>query len=359
MSKILISGQWLWKQYQEACAIALERLGNEVVRFGWAKYFFSVFPDRDPVIASAWARLQNKFITGPTVLRINRELLKTAADTKPDVIWLYNDTHIYPATILGLRRLLPGALIVQYTNDNPWGNNQPRHMWRHLKKSIPLFDINFCYRKSNMEDFRLAGSKDTRLLRSYFDSAETFPMDQNEMEPAFRSDVVFAGHFEDDWRLDLLSNIARQGIDLKLFGTGWDAAISALPEGHPLKRLLPIKPVRGIEYRKAICGAKISLSFLSKLNNDTYTRRSFEIPAMKSFMLSEYTDDLNSMFKEKVDAEYFRSADELLSKIEYYLKNESQRKEIALSGYERVKRDGHDVDSRMKQFLRDVNSVRH
>ncbi len=38
--------------------------------------------------------------------------------------------------------------------------------------------------------------------------------------------------------------------------------------------------------------------FLSKINKDSYTRRNFEIPAMKKVLLSEYSSELSNMFIE-------------------------------------------------------------
>lgn len=358
MSRILISGQWLWPQYQEACANALESLGHKVARFGWYRSFYKMGSNGQPEFNSVLARMQNRYVTGPLILRINGDLFKMVRETNPEIVWLYNDTHIWPETLLKIRRIVPQAQLVQYTNDNPWGTAEPRYRWRHFKNSIPNFDVNFGYRISNLRDFELAGSKKAALLRSYFIPEETYPIEKESVEEEFRSDVVFVGHFENDGRLTLLSEIAQSGVNLKLFGTGWQDPISRLPASNPLKRLLPVRPVRGEQYIKAICGSKIALSFLSKLNMDTYTRRSFELPAMKGFMLSEYTDDLNSLFLEGKEAEYFRTKDELMEKIKYYLGRQELIDEIARKGHERVIRDGHDVTSRMKQFMEVVNSLR-
>lgn len=358
MATILISGQWLWPQYQEASAKALERLGHTVVRFGWHQYFFAASESHDPSFRSFIAQRQNKYILGPLIRTINRGLLSLAEETKPDIVWLYNDTHIVPKTVLALRDFLARPVLAQYANDNPWGANQSRIMWRHFKKSVPYFDINFCYRSSNEGDLARAGAKKTALLRSSYIPEESLPLKRETIEERFKSDVVFVGHYENDGRLDLVTSVAELGCNLKLFGTGWNIPLDRLPQGHPMKKLAPVKPARAEEYRKAICGARIALSFLSKLNEDTYTRRNFEIPAMKSFMLSEYSDDLANLFAEGTEAEYFRSKAELLSKVRYYLDHEHAIAQIAAGGHERVKKDGHDVVSRMKQFMQHIDQVR-
>ena len=108
----------------------------------------------------------------------------------------------------------------------------------------------------------------------------------------------------------------------------------------------------------AISGTKIALCFLSKLNEDTYTTRNFQIPAMRTFMLSEYTPDLASLYEEGKEAEFFRSQEELVDKVRYYLQHESEREEIARAGHRRVLADGHDVVSRARQFLAVVEQLR-
>ena len=77
---------------------------------------------------------------------------------------------------------------------------------------------------------------------------------------------------------------------------------------------------------------------------------------MGTFMLSEYSEDLSSLFAEGVDADYFRTEDELVDKVRFYLKHEDLRERIARKGCERVWKDGHDVKSRMQQFALQVLS---
>lgn len=105
-------------------------------------------------------------------------------------------------------------------------------------------------------------------------------------------------------------------------------------------------------------GAKIALCFLSRLNRDTYTRRCFEIPATVTMLLSEYSSDLATLYQEGVEADFFRSKEELIQKLDFYIGNDQIRKSVAEAGYRSVMKDGHDVVSRMKQVLSWISQYR-
>jgi spore maturation protein CgeB len=355
--KILLVGNWMWPWYEKACADALDALGCRVVPFEYMSEF-KTFENRsvEPVYRSQLARLQNRLLIGPALSRINRSMKTAALKVKPDIIWFYNCTHIFASAVAELKQLMPKVLLVQFANDNPFHSKIRPDYWRHFKGSIPLFHLHFVYRKSNVPEFRATGAENVHLLRSYFIPEMDFP-ESSLPENRFVSDVVFAGHFEADHRLDALSDLAFAGHKLNLFGGGWEGTYRSLPREHPLYRNFPVKPAVGCDYRKAICGTKIALCFLSKINKDTYTRRNFQIPAMKTFMLSEYTEDLASLFEEGVDAEFFRSREELLDKVKFYIAHEELRQKIAENGYRRVIRDGHDVNSRMRYFLSIVTAA--
>jgi spore maturation protein CgeB len=110
-------------------------------------------------------------------------------------------------------------------------------------------------------------------------------------------------------------------------------------------------PATKADYRFAICGAKVALCFLSTLNQDTYTRRSFQIPAMKTAMLSQYTEDLASIYQSDVEAVFFKDKSEMLEQLKLLLEDGQRRESIAEAGYKKVYSAGHDVAKRMRQFL--------
>lgn len=345
--RILLAGDWHSRVHEEPAWQALAGLGHEVGRFAWHGYFSAAGAN---LVSRVGRRLQNKYLLGPQVARLNADLLRQAAAMRPALVFIYRGTHIRPHTLRELRRRLPGVAIVGYNNDDPFAPDQPRWLWRHFLACLPEYDAALAYRRHNLEEFTRHGARRVYLLRSWFVPQFNHPVQLSAAEQQrFGSDVVFIGHYEDDGRLQLLEEVVKSGLRLRLFGPpGWDGPAAS---SRWLKTLLPIRPVWGEDYNKALCGAKVALCFFSRLNRDTYTRRCFEIPATGTLLLSEHSEDLASMFQEGREADYFRSADELMRKLRFYVTHDEQRREVAAAGMRRVHKDGHDVGSRLAALL--------
>jgi len=349
----------MWPWYQEACAKALESHGCVVERFGWIDDFRQWIPGHsEPVYQSLSHRVQYRLRFGPIVWRVNRRLLNVAERVKPDVVWFYNVQLISPATVKKLRSLLPVTTFCQCANDNPFSLAAKPGLWRNYLASIRHFDLHFSYRYNNITDYQRLGAKEVYLLRSYFIPEVDHPEPWDTVPDRFKCDVVFTGHYENDGRVEMLEAICEAGFNLRLYGGGWDAALPALRADSPLRALYPVSPAIDVAYRYAIRGAKVALCFLSTLNHDTYTRRSFQIPAMKTAMLSQYTDDLAALYRPDVEAMFFRNTTELLDKLRLLMGDPVLRTSIAEAGYRRVYADGHDVHSRMGAWLREVQQWR-
>jgi spore maturation protein CgeB len=79
---------------------------------------------------------------------------------------------------------------------------------------------------------------------------------------------------------------------------------------------------------------------------------------MKVAMLSQYTDDLASLYVPDVEAVFFNNTEELLEKLGNLLADVVWRESVAAAGYTKVYSAGHDVRSRMKVWLDDVLAAR-
>lgn len=348
--KFLVVGDGHSVIHEKPIIRALEFLGHEAEGLFWSPYF----AERDKNaggLAKISQGIQNKYLFGPRFEKFNSVLIEIAGNKKPEVIFIYRGAHVKASTLRKLKLRVPGLFSIGYNNDDPFSRRQPRWMWRHFLECIPHYDLCLSYRPANIGDFRKAGAARVALLRSWFLPYlhHCMALSQDERQ-LYGADVSFVGHYEDDGRLEILERLVTKEFDLKLFGPDW--------KGHLEKNKIlagkfgTVYPVRDREYVKAICGAKIALCFLSKLNNDSYTRRCFEIPAIGTMMLSEYTEDLASIYIEGKEVEFFRNEKELQDKLLFYLKDDAARGRIAANGYAKVKAAGHDIHSRIAEMVK-------
>jgi len=349
--QILIVGNGLYDIYEPAIENSFKQLNYKVDTFYWKSYFKDYkFTNKFELF---YYKSQNKLIYGPIINKINTDLIKKCEKTKPDLVFVYRGTHIYPNTIIKIKQL--GIKVFGYNNDDPFSNKYrvlDFRLWSLYKASINHYDWIFAYRWKNIDDYKDIGYKNVSLLRSYYIKDRNFYIPNIEK----KYDVIFIGHFEDDGRDETIKYLLDNGVKIKLFGTEWQSSkyyeffINIMDE---------IQPLYGDDYNKTINQAKISLVFLSKLNNDTYTRRCFEIPATRTMMIAEYTDDLaNNLFEEDKDAVYFRNKEELLEKINFYLQKENERQNIGNNGYNKLMQDGHEVIDRCKEIVRVYDEIK-
>lgn len=353
--KILIVGDFASPVHEPAVFGAFVSLGEEAHKFSTTS-FFEGFLARSPKTFSdlskfLYYRIQNKFSFGPVIAHINKSLIREAQEMHPDLVFVYRGTHIRPGTLSAIKKT--GAVVFGYSNDDPFGESYPFYIWRNFKKSIFGYDHIFVYREKNIADYRALGYGNVSLLRSYYIKERNFPI-PNLARNAYTADCTFVGHYEDDGREGYIKAIIDAGIDFQLHGPEWERS-----KYYELfkKKFGAIESLRD-DYNLALNSAKIALVFLSRLNNDTYTRRCFEIPAAGTFMLAEYSDDLANMFEEDKEAAYFRSKEELIQKIKFYLEHGDLREKIAKAGFERLQRDGHEVGDRAKEIIRIYNIIK-
>ncbi len=353
--KMVIVGEWNWPWYQEICAKYIKKEGWDVIKFGWHDYFRKNRDDlSDSEYISSYHRIEYNLQMGPISSYLNRKLINVVKRERPDALWLFNTLLITKKTIQKIKKKFPSTKLIQYSNDDPFSKDNKKFAWRHFIESIPFYDYHFCYRSKNLKDLKDLGAKDPKLFLPYFIPEEDFHLERENIEKKYICDVVFAGHYENDGRSNLLRSVINSGYKLNLFGGNWNNYLKNLDSDDSLKDYFPVYPAIGENYRKAICGSKVALCFHSKINNDTYTRRNFQIPSMKIPVLSEYSRDLDSFFIEDEEIVFFKNEKELISSLNKIIIDSEFRKKIAINGHNRVYKDNHDVNSRIKEFLNQI-----
>ena len=350
MKKIIVVGEYMWPWYQQAFVDGFISKGFEVSKFSWFDLFWIRLENNQLEFKSLLHKIQYRLLNGPIIFKINKLLIRKINEFNPDVVFLYNSFFISNKTLNKIKEINPNTIICQYSNDNPFSKTGTFGLWKKFISNIPYCDKHYIFRESNRADYLSYGAKNINILMPYFIKDKDFNVPIKSIPRNFHSDIVFAGHYEDDFRIEYLEDLILKGYNVKVFGGGWNEIVKSKGEKSPLYKLLPINPVTGEEYRYAICGSKIPLCFLSKINKDSYTRRNFEIPAMKKVLLSEYSSELSNMFIEDKEMVFFRNKAEFFKKIDLLLENESMREKIGLNGYNIVNKR-HDSFARVEEII--------
>jgi len=327
----IIAGDWKWEIYEKALSEGFAHFGVEVHPFNTSSYFTSRPTDR----------LQHKTRCGPLIRKISADLMTITGFLKPDFIFFQRPV-LFPGNLIKKIKLINNSTkVLVFHNDNPFIHNLKYLRYRNYFSMLPLADIVYVYRPANIDQAKQYNAKSVNLLLPYYysglhDISGTTPK---------KTDVIFIGHFEDDGRDMVLNHLINNNIELKIIGTGWEKSLIEKKYIYP--------PQYGGKYVNLIKQSKIAIAFYSKLNRDVYTRRCFEIPAAGTFLLTEESIELEKILAKDIDCSYFNTKEDLLKKIQYYLKNEIKRKEIAKNGNAKIIHY-HSNINRAEQILNDL-----
>ena len=342
--RILQIGQFMSPQYDEAIATGFEKLGHIVYRFKHYGYTNSL---------TLFNKIQNKLLYGPSYWKLWQDVLEVAETFKPDIIF-YRRLNELPPNVLNKLRTITRAVLVSYQNDDPFGPDRNKQFFKNFHATIPIFDIHFVFRELNVKDFERNGAKNVEVLLPYYVTELHHPSVLTDEESVqLQTEALFLGHGEDDNRLDAFDALTDSDIKLTLGGSGFEQY--AKNRSH--SRSLPAKYFGKEIYAKALQTANCSLCFFSKLNRDVMTFRVFEIPACSGVLVSERNETVQRFFKDREEAYFFSSTEELVNIVSLLKNNRTLRDEIAIKGYNRIMSERHEVIDRVRQIISTVEKI--
>jgi spore maturation protein CgeB len=100
-----------------------------------------------------------------------------------------------------------------------------------------------------------------------------------------------------------------------------------------------VKPVAFADYVKLYQRAKIGINIHNRGDYTVGSYRLFDLPANGVMQISDGGEYLNKFFAVGKEIVAYRKADELIDLIKYYLAHDEERKQIALSGFRRVRKE--------------------
>jgi spore maturation protein CgeB len=272
---------------------------------------------------------------------INNRILKKLDEKNYDIIMIWKGNRIYPWTLKKIKINFPNIKLLSWSGDNmtKWHN---KSLFYHF--GINNYDVIFSVNIPDYKNIEKICTKPVYYFNKRADKRTHKPLNKERKE--FKYDVLFIGSYEKE-RFKTLTYLAKNGIKIDIFGNMWNKCKEKI---HPNLKV-HYKELVGKDYVEAISFSKISLGFLRKINNDTQTSRTFEIPACGGFMLMERTDEHLKLFIEGKEAEFFNSDDELLKKVEYYLVNYIERERISSSGLKKVEKSGYYFENLVDEIM--------
>ncbi len=277
---------------------------------------------------------------------INRRLVEAAKELVPHIVWIEKGNMIRPSTLQAVRRIVPGAVIVSYSEDDMF---LAHNRTRAYLKCLAHYDCVFTTKAPNVNAAELPalGARRVIAVDKAYDPHMLFPIETSHSDTArYGADVGFVGSYEEA-RARSLAYLAGNGISVRVWGNGWDS-VADRPAGLEIEGRAVVNTAHELAYTKTLCATRINLGFLRKLNRDTQTDRTVEIPACGAFMLAERSDDHLRLFEEGREAAYFASNEELLEKVRYYLAHEQERAAIARAGRQKCLDAGYSETERMR-----------
>jgi spore maturation protein CgeB len=320
---------------------ALRRLGHEVVWFDDRNYSM---PGR--------LRARLPFLEKADLALINRRLVQTARNLRPDILLEAGGERISPETISAARKL--GAATALWTMDTVRPDD-PR------PGLAPAFDFVFCGGTEMLERLRGCGlRREPTWLPFACDPEKHKPAALSEEDrKLYACDIAFVGSLHRGLypgRIEALESLA--DLDLGVWGPGADS----LPDDSPVK-----KRVRGGEtppavWRKIYSCAKIVLcshyvDSAGGLPSYQASPRVYEAMACGAFVLADRRKDIDSLFAEGKELAVFDGIAALREKAAHYLAHDEQRIAIAKRGQAAVLAR-HTYLDRVKQLLAAVDAAK-
>ena len=266
----------------------------------------------------------------------------------PDLIFFVKAEKISWQTIRFLKNN-SSATLANFYPDNPfvfWNSNSNSDVLH----SLPFIDYFLIWSEQLAPIIQSAGAKKVIYFPFAFDGDMFIGASKSSDDDvnSYQSDVCFVGSW-DASRQRWLEKLVDKMPDLKLaiWGNRWK---KNLPASSELLKFIKGEAVYDAEMIKVFKSSKIALNFIRKQNLNAHNMRTFEIPASKAFMLTQYTDEqAKHLFKDGESVECFKNIEELAFKIKFFLKNKDLRNERIEKGF--LVAQKYVLEKQMSDFL--------
>ena len=177
-----------------------------------------------------------------------------------------------------------------------------------------------------------------------------------EDEKTFSTEVTFVGNLgsKDQYlnRRKFLDRVIKEDFKFKWWGPRLPRKFSTLPLiAGRLGRSYGGRFVWGEEYAKTARLSKVFLAFDSMPHiRKSMSARMYTAVGCGAFYMCQYVDGIEDVLEPGKEIVTFRTGDEMISKIRYYLENDEARMKIAEAGEKRILKE-HTYETRIRELI--------
>jgi len=263
---------------------------------------------------------------------MNRAFIHAIEAHRPDIVFCVLMGYELWTETLDLVRSISSAPLINWGTDDSWKYAQ------FARFVAPHVD---CYATTSADALQQAHHEGlTNVVLTQWaaaDSALAEPLPAAQC----RHQVSFVGAAYGN-RRRWVRGLADRGIAVECFGHGW-------PNG----------PVAAGEIGRIVRESAISLNFgdsglhlqgLRLYRSRQIKARVFEVPGAGGFLLTQWADGLEHLYRDKEEIASFSDPDDLAAKIDHYLTHPAERDRVAQAGHQRTVRE-HTYTRRFERLL--------
>ncbi|PKK99893.1 MAG: hypothetical protein CVV56_09010 [Tenericutes bacterium HGW-Tenericutes-1] len=248
---------------------------------------------------------------------------------KPDVLYIQEYNILSDGFIAKLKPLVK-LIVGQVASPIP------------IHRSYKYYDLILTSFPHFVERFRKKGIK-SEYFRLAFD--ERILKEVNLFDPKY--EVTFIGGISKAHRhgKELINEVSNH-LPIELFGYGKNALdpLSIAYKHHHGE-------VWGLEMYKILAQSRITLNrHVDIAENYANNMRLFEATGMGACLVTDWKENLHTLFEPEKEVVTYRCADELVEKVTYLLENDKECQKIARAGQKRTLKE-HTYQNRMKELL--------
>lgn len=236
---------------------------------------------------------------------------------------------------------------------------------KFIKRCLPYMDIFYSsYAPEVNEGFESVFKRKLHFVPFAANSQYYFPQ---KPKKELQCDIAFVGSYYTDKKKafrELLLPL-KQKYNVKIYGSGWTKTDKVLRfvggaskkigltglSGHIDKKRLRFS---SLDEARLYASAKICINIHESYDSGHIkgfsNEREFKIPASGGFQITDYLPTIGYFFQPNKEIVMAKDSQDWFKKIDYYLKNDKERKKIRKAGTKRALKD-HTYHNRVKQII--------